>query len=74
MESVTGTCGRYERITMAATNFMIPLSINISAYFLVASNRRYQIKEFLTNLQSMPLTKEFRLFFLTGQVIQIFNY
>lgn len=38
--------------------------------------RKFEELEFLTNhsKSKMPLTKEFRLFFLNGQVIQIFNY
>ena len=38
--------------------------------------REFVTLEFLTNhsKSKMPLTKEFRLFFLYGQVIQIFNY
>jgi hypothetical protein len=38
--------------------------------------RKFEELEFLINhsKSKMPLTKEFRLFFLNGQVIQIFNY
>jgi hypothetical protein len=38
--------------------------------------RRFENLEFLTNhsKSKMPLTKEFRLFFLSGQLIQTFNY
>jgi hypothetical protein len=38
--------------------------------------RKFEELEFLTNhsKSKMPLTKEYRLFFLNGQVIQIFNY
>jgi hypothetical protein len=38
--------------------------------------RKFEDLEFLTNhsKSKMPLTKEFRLFFLNDQVIQIFNY
>jgi hypothetical protein len=38
--------------------------------------RKFEDLEFLTNhsKSKMPLTKEFRLFFLNGQVIQTFNY
>jgi hypothetical protein len=38
--------------------------------------RKFEELEFLTNhsKSKMPLTKEFRLFFLDGQVIQTFNY
>jgi hypothetical protein len=38
--------------------------------------RKFEDLEFLTNhsKSKMPLTKEFRLFFLNGQIIQIFNY
>ena len=38
--------------------------------------RKFEELEFLTNhsKSKMPLTKEFRLFFLNGRIIQIFNY
>jgi hypothetical protein len=38
--------------------------------------RKFEELEFLTNhsKSQMPLTKEFRLFFVNGQIIQVFNY